>query len=47
MAQLASGRYVYQQDLGRLCNICNDYGYEIFDSLIQLVETNIIQKEIK
>ena len=44
MARLANGRYVYRQDLGGLCGICNDYGYEVFDSLIELVETNITQK---
>ena len=47
MARLAGGRYVYRQDLGGLCNICNDYGYEVFDLLIELIETNIAQKERK
>ncbi|RHZ82620.1 hypothetical protein Glove_107g3 [Diversispora epigaea] len=47
MARLAGGRYVYKQDLGGLCSICNDYGYEVFNSLIKLIETNIIQKERK
>ncbi|CAG8454715.1 133_t:CDS:2 [Diversispora eburnea] len=47
MGRLASGRYVYKQDLGGLCSICNDYGYEVFDLLIELIETNIIQKEQK
>ncbi|RHZ76132.1 hypothetical protein Glove_203g37 [Diversispora epigaea] len=47
MARLTGGRYVYKQDLGGLCNICNDYGYEVFDLLIELIETNIIQKEQK
>jgi len=47
MARLAGGRYVYRQDLGGLCSICNDYGYEVFDLLIELIETNIAQKERK
>src|SRR5687768_9422085 len=47
MARLASGRYVYKQDLGGLCSIYNDYGYEVFDSLIELVEKNITQKAQK
>jgi len=34
---LESGRYVYRQDLGGLCNICNEYCYEVFDTLINLV----------
>ena len=43
MARLASGRYVYRQDLGGLCNICNEYGYEVFDTLINLVRSNVEQ----
>ncbi|RHZ78925.1 hypothetical protein Glove_154g28 [Diversispora epigaea] len=41
MARLANGRYKYQQDLGGLCNICNEYGYETFDILISLLHLNI------
>jgi hypothetical protein len=37
MARLANGRYVYRKDLGGLCNICNEYCYEVFDTLISLV----------
>ncbi|RHZ76925.1 hypothetical protein Glove_187g61 [Diversispora epigaea] len=41
MARLANGRYKYRQDLGGLCNICNEYGYETFDILINLLHLNI------
>jgi hypothetical protein len=41
MARLAGGRYVYRKDLGGLCNICNDYCYEVFDTLINMVNLNI------
>ena len=41
MARLAGGRYVYRKDLGGLCNICNDYCYEVFDTLINLVKLNV------
>jgi hypothetical protein len=44
MARLASGRYVYRQDLGGLCNICNEYCYEVFDVLINLVQSNVEQE---
>ena len=47
MARLANGRYIYRQDLGGLCSICNDYGYEVFDSLIELVGKDIIQETQK
>ncbi|PKB97410.1 hypothetical protein RhiirA5_384682 [Rhizophagus irregularis] len=44
MARLAGGRYIYRKDLGRLCNICNDYCYEVFDTLINLVKLNVNQE---
>ena len=44
MSRLTSGRYVYRQDLGGLCNICNDYCYEVFDTLINLVKLNVEQE---
>ena len=47
MIHLASKRYVYRQDLRGLCSICNDYDYEVFDLLIELIKTNIAQKEQK
>lgn len=47
MARLVGGRYVYRQDLGGLCSICNDYDYEVFDFLVELIEINIVQKEKK
>uniref|UniRef100_U9UGQ8 Uncharacterized protein n=1 Tax=Rhizophagus irregularis (strain DAOM 181602 / DAOM 197198 / MUCL 43194) TaxID=747089 RepID=U9UGQ8_RHIID len=37
MARLANGRYVYHKDLGGLCNIYNEYGYEVFDTLINII----------
>jgi hypothetical protein len=44
MARLASGRYVYRQDLGGLCNICNEYCYEVFNTLINLIQSNVKQE---
>jgi hypothetical protein len=41
MGRLASGRYVYRQDLGGLCNICNEYCYEVFDNLINQIRVNV------
>jgi hypothetical protein len=41
MARLASCRYVYRKDLGGLCNICNEYCYEVFDTLINLVRLHV------
>ena len=39
--RLASDRYVYQKDLGGLYNICNEYCYEVFDTLISLVRLHV------
>ena len=47
MARLANGRYVYREDLGGLCNICNEYGYEVFDTLINIIQLNVNEKETK
>ena len=47
MTRLANGRFVYREDLGGLCNICNEYGYEIFDTLINIIQLNVNEKEIK
>ena len=41
MARLAGGHYVYRQDLGGLCNICNEYCYEIFDNLTNQIRVNV------
>jgi hypothetical protein len=47
MARLANGRYVYCKDLGGLCNIYNEYEYEVFDTLINIIQLNINEKETK
>jgi len=35
---LQGGQYIYKEDLGGLCSICNMYGYETFDELRALVQ---------
>ncbi|GET58762.1 hypothetical protein GLOIN_2v1535567 [Rhizophagus irregularis DAOM 181602=DAOM 197198] len=42
-----SGRHVYRKDLGGLYNICSDYCYEVFDTLINLVKSNVKQESWK
>jgi len=44
IARLVGGRFVYRNDLGGLRNICNDYCYEVFDTLINLVKLNVEQE---
>ncbi|PKK57370.1 hypothetical protein RhiirC2_866515, partial [Rhizophagus irregularis] len=41
MARLANGQFVYRNDLGGLCSICNEYFYEVFDTLTSLIQLNI------
>jgi hypothetical protein len=41
MARLSNGQYVYRNDLGGLCSICNEYFYEVFDTLTSLIRLNI------
>ena len=47
MAQLTNGQYIYRNDLEDLCSICNEYFYEVFDTLISLIRLNIANKEEK
>ncbi|RHZ74794.1 hypothetical protein Glove_219g106 [Diversispora epigaea] len=47
MARLANGQYVYRNDLGGLCNICNEYFYKVFDTFISLIQLNIANQEEK
>ncbi|CAG8531406.1 10493_t:CDS:2, partial [Diversispora eburnea] len=47
MAQLENGQYIYRNDLGGLCSICNEYFYEVFDTLISLIRLNIANQEEK
>ena len=44
MTRLENGRYIYKQDLGGLYDICNEYCYEVFDTLINLVRSNVKQE---
>ena len=41
MACLQNGQFKYQEDLGGLCATCNEYGYEIFSNLLELVKTKV------
>lgn len=41
MAHLASGCYIYRQDLGGLCSICNEYCYEVFDNIVDQVHIDV------
>jgi len=34
---LQNGRYKYREDLGGLCSICSDYGYNVFEDLNKVI----------
>ena len=38
---LEGNRYIYKEDLGGLCSICNIYGYESFDELQKLIQCHV------
>ncbi|RHZ84259.1 hypothetical protein Glove_84g140 [Diversispora epigaea] len=40
MSRLQNSRFKYREDLGGLCITCNDYGYQPFENLIELVTKN-------
>ena len=41
---LEGKQYIYREDLGGLCSICDRYGYEIFAEMKQFVEKNILNQ---
>jgi hypothetical protein len=47
IACLQNSRFKYREDLGGLCLTCNDYGYQPFKNLIELITVNIFNKNQK
>lgn len=47
MARLENGPFKYREDLGGLCSICNTYGYQIFEDLLALVKSDIMDKNMQ
>ncbi|RHZ88774.1 hypothetical protein Glove_21g132 [Diversispora epigaea] len=45
MTELARGRFQYREDLGGLCSICCQYGYNVFEDLVELISVQI--KDLK
>jgi hypothetical protein len=41
MTRLQNGPYRYRADLGGLCCTCAEYGYAVFEVMINLVKDNI------
>ena len=41
MAHLEDSRFIYRDDLGGLCLICNEYGFGVFEDMIELVREKI------
>jgi hypothetical protein len=41
MTRLEGGRFLYKENLGGLCSICNEYGYEVFTEI-----EGVVKKEI-
>ncbi|RHZ82683.1 hypothetical protein Glove_105g11 [Diversispora epigaea] len=50
MTRIEDGPYRYREDLGGLCSIYAEYGYEIFDNLAKIiklhVENNLVQNKL-
>lgn len=41
MTRLEGGRFLYKENLGGLCSICNEYGYEVFTAIEDVVKKEI------
>ncbi|CAG8469160.1 8310_t:CDS:1 [Scutellospora calospora] len=46
MAHLQNSRFQYREDLGGLCMTCNDYGYQLFEDLIEIINSTFSYKTI-
>jgi hypothetical protein len=44
---LQGNQYIYKEDLGGLCSICNTYGYESFDELRKLIQCHILNLNLQ
>ena len=44
---LQGNQYIYKEDLGGLCSICNIYGYESFDELRKLIQCHILNSNLQ
>ncbi|CAG8704179.1 11898_t:CDS:2, partial [Acaulospora morrowiae] len=47
MARLENSRFVYRDDLGELCAICNEYEFGTFEDMVELVKEKIGNKDIQ
>ena len=41
MVKLQEGPFKYRNDLGGLCSICAEYGYNVFSNIIKIIKLNI------
>lgn len=44
LKQIKDGPFIYREDLGGLCSICCEFGYEVFDDLKKLIGVYIVDK---
>ena len=38
MTRLKGGRFLYKDNLGALCSTCNEYGYQVFSEIEDLIK---------
>ena len=44
---LQGNKYIYRENLGGLCSICNIYGYETFDELTKFIQHHVSSLHIQ
>ena len=47
MTRLEGGQFLYRDNLGGLCSICNEYSYEVFSEITKLIENHIENNVVK
>ena len=45
--KLVGNKYIYREDLGELCHMCLQYGYEIFSDLTLLIQKKVTEVVIQ
>lgn len=47
MGCLQNSHFCYREDLGGLCPTCNDYGYQPFENLVEIINKNFSNKILR
>ncbi len=47
MTRLEGGKFLYKDNLGRLCSDCNEFGYEVFSNIRILITAHVENESLQ